>query len=81
MTKLHGNYFSVTSHLFPTSKYLVIAFVHIPDHLRKKVDSKSQKMIFVGYSSTSKAYRLWNPVKKEIVISRDVVFDEAFVEC
>ena len=32
-----------------------IAFVHIPDHLRKKVDSKAQKTIFVGHSSTSKA--------------------------
>lgn len=55
------------------------AYVHVPDEKKKKLDFKSEKMVFVvGYSSTSKAYQLWNPKKKEIVISRDVFFVEDF---
>ena len=52
------------------------AFVHIPEQKRTKLDSKSTKMIFVGYSSKSKAYRLWDQDEKKIIISRDVIFDE-----
>ncbi|XP_075473413.1 putative mitochondrial protein AtMg00820 [Primulina tabacum] len=33
-------------------------------------------MIFIGYSDESKGYRLWNPIKNLLVVSRDVVFDE-----
>ena len=52
------------------------AFAHVPDPNRRKLDPKAQECIFVGYSKESKAYRLWNPVTKRIVISRDVVFNE-----
>jgi len=44
--------------------------------LRRKLDDRSQKCIFVGYSEESKAYRLYNPITKKYVISRDVVFKE-----
>ncbi|MCO5613117.1 hypothetical protein L7F22_067391 [Adiantum nelumboides] len=33
-------------------------------------------MIFVGYNSLSKGYRLYDDVRKEIIVSHDVVFDE-----
>ena len=32
-------------------------FIHIPAHLRKKLDVKCQRGIFVGYSEESKAYK------------------------
>lgn len=32
--------------------------------------------MFLGVSETSKAYELFNPVTKKVIISRDVVFDE-----
>ncbi|CAM8959850.1 unnamed protein product [Rhodiola kirilowii] len=53
-----------------------IAFAHIPDQKRKKLDDKGEKCIFLGVSEQSKAYKLYNPVTKKIVISRDVIFDE-----
>jgi hypothetical protein len=53
-----------------------IAYAHIPDAQRKKLDNKSTKCIFLGVSEESKAYRLYNPVTKKIVISRDVIFVE-----
>ena len=39
-------------------------------------DSKTKKCIFVGYSITSKGYRLYDPVSRKICVSRDVLFDE-----
>ncbi len=52
------------------------AFIHVPKAERRKLDSKSLKCFFVGYSNTQKAYRFWDPVTRVIKISRDVVFDE-----
>ncbi|KAK8913818.1 hypothetical protein KSP39_PZI024059 [Platanthera zijinensis] len=53
-----------------------VAYSHVPAKMRGKLDEKSEKCIFVGYSEQSKAYKLYNPVKKNTIISRDVVFDE-----
>ena len=64
----------------PNISYLRIfgsrAFVHLPDASRCKLDSKAVECIMVGYCPRSKAYRLWNPATRRIVISRDVIFDE-----
>ncbi|CAJ2653193.1 unnamed protein product [Trifolium pratense] len=53
-----------------------IAFVHVPDSQRTKLDSKSVKCVLLGLSEESKAYKLYDPEKKKIIISRDVVFEE-----
>lgn len=53
-----------------------IAYAHIPDQKRKKLDDKGEKCIFLGVSDQSKAYKLYNTNTKKIVISRDVIFDE-----
>ncbi|MCO5567281.1 hypothetical protein L7F22_020971 [Adiantum nelumboides] len=53
-----------------------LAFTHIPDDKRKKLDDKSRRCILVGYSDVSKAYKLYDPIKKESFISRDLIFDE-----
>lgn len=53
-----------------------IAYAHIPDQKRSKLDDKGEKCIFLGVSDQSKAYKLYNPISKKIVISRDVIFYE-----
>jgi hypothetical protein len=53
-----------------------IAYAHIPSELRKKLDDKSEKCIFNGYSETSKACRLYNPITKKLILSKDVKFME-----
>lgn len=53
-----------------------LCYAHVPKQIRRKLDNKARECIFVGYCSTSKAYRLWCPQKKKIVIARDVIFDE-----
>lgn len=56
-------------------------FVYIPAQLRKKLDAKSRRGIFVGYSEESKAYRIWDSAKKHVVTTRDLIFDEtAFLQ-
>ncbi|CAH9095067.1 unnamed protein product [Cuscuta epithymum] len=45
-------------------------------NLRTKLEDKAEKCIFVGYSTQSKAYRLYNPLTEKIIISRNVIFDE-----
>jgi transposase InsO family protein len=53
-----------------------IAHVHINDVQRKKLDAKSKRCVLLGISDESKAYKLYDPVDKKIIVSRDVVFEE-----
>jgi hypothetical protein len=52
-------------------------YVHVQSGERSKLDSKSRKCICLGLESGVKGYKLWDPVSKKKIISRDVVFDEA----
>ena len=54
-----------------------IAYVHIPNERRTKLDPpKAEKCIFIGYSLQQKGYRCYNPSTRRMQVSRDVVFDE-----
>ena len=52
------------------------AYVHVPKEKRTKLDSKSEKCIFIGYKDGLKGYKLWNLVTRKVVYSRDVLFRE-----
>jgi len=54
-----------------------IAYAMVHSQLRRKLDDKSEKCVFVGYSTQSKAYKLYNPVNGKVLVSRDVIFHEA----
>lgn len=51
-------------------------YVHVPAEKRQKLDQKSVKCMLVGYSTQSKAWRLLQPETKQILVSRDVLFNE-----
>ena len=53
-----------------------VAYSQVPKPNRKKLDDSGEKYIFLGYSKESKAYKLYNPLTKKLVVSRDVIFDE-----
>ena len=52
------------------------AYVHVPKDKRTKVDPSGKKVVFVGYSDTSKAYKVYILSHQNIKISKDVIFDE-----
>ena len=43
----------------------------------KKLEDRSQKLVYFGVEEGSKAHRLYDPVQNKIVVSRDTVFEEA----
>ena len=53
-----------------------IAYAHVPVQKCSKLDSKTVEGIFVGYCVKSKAYRIFDPKKREVNVTRDVIFDE-----
>ena len=55
------------------------AYVHVQSGERTKLDPKSRKYIFLGFEKCVKGYRLWDPISKKKVISRDVILDETFM--
>ncbi|CAO2199022.1 unnamed protein product [Urochloa humidicola] len=41
-----------------------------------KLDPQAVKCVFVGYSSTQKGYKCWDPIGKRLFVSMDVTFRE-----
>ena len=50
------------------------AYYHVKE---SKLDPRSKKVLFMGITGGVKGYRLWCPVTKKIIFSRDVTFDES----
>lgn len=53
-------------------------FIHIPKQKCKKFDKKALRGFLVGYCENKDGYRVYVPDKGEVILSRDVVFKEAF---
>jgi hypothetical protein len=54
-----------------------LAFVHIPVEKRKKLQPKAVQGMMVGYcEGSSSLYRIWDPAARELITSRDVIFEE-----
>ena len=43
------------------------SYVHVPKEKQTKLDSKSEKCIFIGYKDGLKGYKLCNPVTRKVV--------------
>ena len=51
-------------------------FVHLPSSKRDKLDSRAVKCIFLRYSQTQRDIDVMIPYKKEIYVSKDILFTE-----
>jgi hypothetical protein len=51
-------------------------YFHVPKEKRSKLEPSGRKGTFVGYSESSKAYRIYILGQRQIEISRDVTFEE-----
>lgn len=52
------------------------AYMHISSEDQSKLDSKLNMYVFVSYAKDVKGYKLWDQIKKKMLIDRDFVFDE-----
>jgi transposase InsO family protein len=52
------------------------AWVHIPEHLRSKLGSKSRLCLYLGHAENKKAFVLYHPESRKMVESCNVDFDE-----
>lgn len=64
-TAIHFQIFGAKAHMLDKSKHV-------------KFDQKTIECIFVGYSTESKAYQLWDPKSRKIRKNRDVTFVKTF---
>ena len=53
-----------------------VTYSQVPKEKRTKLDPTAEKGIFVGYSETSKAYWIYIPTLRNVVVRRDVRFEE-----
>jgi hypothetical protein len=53
-----------------------LTFSHVPSERRTKLDTIAQQGILVGYLEVSKAYRIYIPPLRRVVVTRDVRFEE-----
>ena len=54
------------------------AYLHVPDALRSKLDSKTRRCTLLGYvHNTTKLWRLWDVRRQTVVNGASVRFDEA----
>ena len=54
-------------------------YAHVLKTERCKLESKTRKCILLGYGAQQKGYRLYDPNRKKVIHSRDVVFNETSV--
>ena len=53
-----------------------IGHVHVLEGKRKKLDDKSFQCVLLRMSEESKAYRLYDPLSKKIIVIIHVIFEE-----
>jgi len=52
------------------------AYLMIPGSKRQKLDAKSRRVTFVGYSETEKNFRVFDREKRKVVVSCNIKFNE-----
>ena len=53
-----------------------VCYFHVHVDNRKNLDPSREKVLLVGYSEISKAYRIYIPTRRRIIMNMDVKFDE-----
>ncbi|RDY04652.1 hypothetical protein CR513_11616, partial [Mucuna pruriens] len=46
-----------------------IAYAHVPNQGRSKLDDRSVKHVFIGYDANSKGYKLYNPNNGKMIVT------------
>uniref|UniRef100_A0AAV1VDJ4 Integrase catalytic domain-containing protein n=1 Tax=Peronospora matthiolae TaxID=2874970 RepID=A0AAV1VDJ4_9STRA len=77
----HKTPFEIVYKSKPSVKHMRVfgcqAFILTPREKRLKWDPKAREGMFMGYEEESKAYRVYDIEAGQVVISRDITFDES----
>ncbi|WZZ44936.1 hypothetical protein YC2023_041195 [Brassica napus] len=72
--------FEVLNKRKPSLAYMKVfgclCYVLVPGELRNKLEARSRKAMFIGYSTTQKGYKCYDPEARRVLVSRDVKFIE-----
>ena len=60
----------------PPRVFGCVCFVKDHRPMVGKLDPQAVKCIFVGYASTQKGYKCWDPIGRRLFVSMDVTFRE-----
>ena len=60
----------------PYKTFGCVAYVRNLTHKHNKWSHKALKCVFLGYSITQKGYKVYHPITRKYMVSKDVVFDE-----
>jgi len=52
-------------------------YVHVPEEKRVKLDSHTLKGQLIGYGTATNHWKVWIPEHGDVIVSRDVKFDES----
>uniref|UniRef100_A0AAV1TGK1 Reverse transcriptase Ty1/copia-type domain-containing protein n=1 Tax=Peronospora matthiolae TaxID=2874970 RepID=A0AAV1TGK1_9STRA len=78
---VHKTPFEIAYNLKPSVKHTRVfgcqTYILTPKEKRLKWDAKARAGVFVGYEEVLKAYRVYDIETGQVVISRDVTFDES----
>ena len=58
----------------PLKVFGCVVYVHSKN--QSKLDPRAEKYVFIGYASSKKGYKCYNPATRKIIISMDVTFLE-----
>ena len=53
-----------------------LTYSHVLSEKRTKFEPTAERGIFVGYDETSKAFHIYLPSQRRVVVRRDVIFEE-----
>ena len=53
-----------------------LTYSHVPSEKRTKLEPAAEKGIFVGYDETLKAFWIYLPSQRKVVVRREVRFEE-----
>jgi hypothetical protein len=54
-----------------------VAYAHVSDQRRTKLEDNSKKFVFIGYDEKTKGFKLLDSINKKVMISRDVKVNKA----
>ena len=73
----HDAYFKCKHNMANLRVFDKIAYVHVLNDKRKKLNPKTEKCILVRYSHKQNGYKYYNPRSREVQLSRDIILNES----